>query len=103
MTYSPPSLPGRVTVSPNVLFQALQDEAILLDLATEQYIGLDPVGTRIWQLLADQNDTTMVMATLQQEYEVDADTLAADVAAFITQLCTVGLATVEPNYAVAAV
>ncbi|MEZ4728988.1 MAG: PqqD family protein [Caldilineaceae bacterium] len=90
-----PSLPCRVTTSPNVLFQALQDEAVLLDLASEQYIGLDPVATRLWQLLTEHGDTTVVLNVLLAEYEVDAATLAQDLAAFIEQLCTAGLATIE--------
>jgi len=47
---SPPAptatLAQRVTHFDEVLFQEVGGEAVLLDLASEQYFGLDPVGTR---------------------------------------------------------
>lgn len=97
MSHSQSSLPSRVILSQNVLFQALQDEAVLLDLKSEQYIGLDPVATRIWQLLTEHGNTATVITRLLEEYEVDAARLEADVAAFIGQLCAAGLATVEAD------
>lgn len=41
------SLPCQVIPKPDVLFQPLNGESILLDLYTEQYYSLDDVGTRM--------------------------------------------------------
>lgn len=41
------SLPTRVEISPEVLFQELQGEAVLLNLTSERYYGLDDVGMRM--------------------------------------------------------
>ena len=49
-----PRLADQITVSPEVLFQEVGGEAVLLDLASESYFGLDDVGMRIWQLLQEQ-------------------------------------------------
>ena len=36
----------RFTVSPDVLFQEVSGEMVLLDLASESYFGLDEIGAR---------------------------------------------------------
>ena len=41
----------------------LNNDAVLLNLRTEQYYSLDPVGTRIWQLLGE---TRSLEATIQR-------------------------------------
>ena len=38
-------------LSPDVLFQEVSGEMVLLDLNSEQYFGLDEIGARIWSLL----------------------------------------------------
>ena len=37
-----------VTLSPEVISQEVSGETVLLDLESENYFGLDEVGTRIW-------------------------------------------------------
>ena len=39
-----------------LLAQELAGETVLLDLASENYFGLDAVGTRVWQLLNEGQD-----------------------------------------------
>ena len=41
-----------ITLSPDVISQEVSGETVLLDLESENYFGLDAVGTRIWQLNA---------------------------------------------------
>ena len=36
--------------SPQILFQKLGNEAVILHLQSEEYFGLDEVGTRIWEV-----------------------------------------------------
>ena len=38
----------RATIGQDVLFRMVGEEAALLNLKSELYLGLDPVGTRIW-------------------------------------------------------
>ena len=42
---------SRVTTSPDVLLRIIGDEAVILNLKSELYLGLDPIGTRIWTVL----------------------------------------------------
>jgi hypothetical protein len=89
-------MPRHVQLSPEVLFQKLNDGSVLLDLVSEQYIGLNPIATRIWQLLGECGDTEHTIVQMLQEYEVDEETLRGDMAEFIEQLQAEGLAKSEP-------
>ena len=79
--------------SPDVLYQELNGESVLLNLATEKYFGLDPVGTRVWQLLSEGVSLEAAFATLLQEYEVDEPRLRADVAKLVSELESAQLVT----------
>jgi hypothetical protein len=89
MTNQP--LPARVGISDQVLFQEIEGECVLLDMTSEQYFGLDDVGTKIWQLLVTDGDTARVVSTLTHVYDVDEVTLRNDVANLIRELSEKGL------------
>ena len=82
------SLTSRVQMPGEILSQLLQDELVLLNLSTGTYYSLDPVGTRIWQLLAASPAQPLqgVADTLLQEYETPADRCTHDLLALVTQL-----------------
>ena len=77
--------------SQDVLFQALQGETVLLNLNTGVYLGLNPVGTRIWQLLETHQSLRKVVEALLAEYDVSEETLTRDVITLVEQMRTNGL------------
>ena len=93
MTASPHrvTLEDRAQCSGEVLVQEVGGEAVLLDLASERYFGLDPIGTRIWQLLADAPSLQQVHATLCGEFDAPAERIQADLLALVGQLNEAGL------------
>ena len=80
-----------VQVLPDVLSQEVSGETVLLDLNNENYFGLNEVGTRIWQLLQEQNDLEIIYDIMLDEYEVDAKQLRKDFDDIINQLVESGL------------
>ena len=72
------NLNQRFTISGEVICQVLDDESVLLDLASENYLGLNEVGTRDWQILDDGGTMRSVVSTLLEEYDIDEDTLIKD-------------------------
>jgi len=80
-----------VQVLPDVLSQEVSGETVLLDLNNENYFGLNEVGTRIWQLLQEQNDLEIIYDIMLDEYEVDAKQLRKDFDDIINQLVKSGL------------
>jgi len=81
----------KVTISPDVLFQEVSGEMVLLDLSSESYFGLDEIGARIWQLLSDGFSVGEALDVLLQEYEVSRETLEADVGELLDNLAEAGL------------
>ena len=81
----------KVTISPEVLFQEVSGEMVLLDLSSESYFGLDAVGARSWGLLESGATVGEVVDTLMGEYEVERETLEADVGAWLERLFEAGL------------
>ena len=90
-----PSLPARVSIMDHVLFQEIEGECVLLNMASEQYFGLDDVGTRVWQLLMADGDPAKALMELRQVYDVDEATLRTDLAKLLEQLSSEGLVSLE--------
>ena len=78
-----------------MLFQEVGGEAVLLHLGSEQYFGLDPVGTRIWQLLGEDANLQHTFDVMREEYEVDPAVLESDLLTLIGKLADAGLVKVE--------
>ena len=79
-------------VNNEVLSSKIDEEAILMSLEAESYFGLDPVGSRIWELLAEQPATTdELIGLLMQEYEVNETTCREHVEHFLDDMQANGL------------
>ena len=91
------NLDQRITLSTEVLSQEVSGETVLLDLGSENYVGLDEVGTRIWQLLKEHEHLRIVYNTLLSEYEVDEARLAQDLENLLTEISDLGLISLEPS------
>lgn len=85
------TLSHRFTRSSDVLSQEVGDEAVLLDLASEKYFGLNPVGRRIWELLEQHPVLGDVHRLLCEEFDADPARIKADLLMLIGQLHTAGL------------
>jgi hypothetical protein len=86
-----PTLSDEVTISPEVLIQELDGEAVLLDLASESYFGLDDVGTRIWQLLQEHGSLQRVYDAMLTEFDVEPVRLEEDLLRHVGELADAGL------------
>ncbi|QIL20533.1 PqqD family protein [Thermomonas sp. HDW16] len=89
------TLSSRVTVPDDVLFQELNGEAVILDLASERYFGLDAVGTRFWELVSHDPGMQVAFEQLLREYDVDAAQLESDLLALARDLLDAGLIRIE--------
>ena len=88
-------LQGKLIVSDEALFQEIGGEAVILDLASSSYFGLNAVGTRFWQLAQDGSELAGVCDALLAEFDVDRARLEADLQALLGELCSAGLVRVE--------
>jgi hypothetical protein len=81
--------------NPNVVFRDLDGEAVLLDLTTGTYFGLNEVGTRVWRFVHDGHDEAHIVATLAAEYDADRAVIAQDVAQLLAELRARNLILIE--------
>jgi hypothetical protein len=89
------TLDSVVKIADDVIFQELEGEAVLLNMQSEIYFGLDAMGTRIWELLKTHGRIQMVSEALLNEYEVGEEELRKHLCEFIDKLHTKGLVEVE--------
>jgi hypothetical protein len=82
-------------ISSDAICQEIAGEAVILDLATSTYFGLDALGLRIWQLLSDGLSQLAVEKMLFEEYEISAEILSRDIEAFLARLESAGLVHAE--------
>jgi hypothetical protein len=82
---------GKLQVSPDVVFREVDGEAVLLDLASGRYFGLNAVGTRVWSALADGGTIENAIAAIAAEFDAPEAQIAGDVRALVADLVARGL------------
>jgi len=90
-------LASRIRINDDVLSQDLNGEIVLLNLKTGVYFGLDVIGTRVWQLLADHGEVAKILEVLLAEYDVPRDRCAEDLVTLIVKLQDHQLVTISPS------
>ena len=76
----------RVVVPAHVMVRFLDSESVFLNLETERYFGLDPTGTRMWQLLTAAANIEAAFQGLLIEFEVEPVALRADLVELVNKL-----------------
>ena len=76
----------RVVKPDGVLIRELDGEAVILNLETETYFGLNEVGMRMWTLLTESESIQQAFDLLLNEYEIDKDRLRDDLITLLQQL-----------------
>jgi hypothetical protein len=80
------SLDNTFAVSKDAVFRDLDGEAVILDLESGTYFGLNAVGARIWQLMQQHGGLRAVYEDLCREYEAPPDVLERDLIALVSRL-----------------
>ncbi|AWW72917.1 PqqD family protein [Erythrobacter sp. KY5] len=80
-------LSDRFAVSADVVAREVGGELVLLDLSSGQYFGLDPVGGRIWELLAEgPRELAQLCDSVEAEFDAPRDRIEADLLSLAKQL-----------------
>ncbi|MEM6645467.1 MAG: PqqD family protein [Bacteroidota bacterium] len=83
--------------NPDVIQSGQQDEIVLLNPESGQYLSLDGVGAFIWRLIDDTNEASLaqIVGAVCQTYEIDAKTATQDAHQFTETLLQNGLLLTE--------
>ena len=71
---------------PDVVSAQVDGEPRLLHLRSWTYLAFDPVGERIWEMLAEPSEEEALVQALLAEFEGDETRIRSDVAAFLDKL-----------------
>ena len=74
-----------------VRFREIDGEAILLNLDSGVYFGLDEVGTRVWNLISEKHTLGDIQGKMIQEFDVSQSRLSKDLNLLIRELLSRGL------------
>jgi hypothetical protein len=88
---SPIPTVGEIAPKTDVVARAAGDEMILLDLETGVYFTLNAVGAAIWKGLEAGSDSSVILAAVVDQFEVDEDTAKADIGEYLDALAAEGL------------
>jgi len=85
------TLKSQISIPEEVLFRDLDGEAVVLNLTSGKYYGLDETGTRMWTLLAQYSRIDAAFKDLLEEYEVTEEQLRQDLLHLVEELAAHGL------------
>jgi hypothetical protein len=77
----------------------LAGEAVVLNLETGIYFGLDEVGASVWRLLERPVSVREICDALMKQYDVERARVETDVVELLTEMMKEGLVAVVPGEA----
>lgn len=69
----------------------LHDELVMMDLEQGKYFSLNPVATRIWDLLEKEKTLDELCALLTEEYDVESNQCMDEVRELLEEMEKLGL------------
>jgi hypothetical protein len=79
----------------DVLHRMVQSDTVILNAATNAYVSLNGSAGRIWELFGAGHTADEVQSIMAEEFDVESDVAAADVAVTLQSLLQRGL--LEPT------
>jgi Coenzyme PQQ synthesis protein D (PqqD) len=82
---------SRVAVNPNQVSSDLVGEAVILNLQSGTYYGLNAVGASVWNLIQSPKTVDQIREVLLEEYDVAPEVCDRDLHQLLEDLHNVGL------------
>jgi hypothetical protein len=68
----------RWQLADDVLHSKIDEEVVIMSIANDRYYGLDPIASRVWELLREPLSLDELCGRLMEEYEVSPEVCRAD-------------------------
>jgi len=91
------SLTSKVVRDPGVVEAEIDHEVVAINIETGNCYGLNPVGSRIWNLIAAPVSVGDVCARLVSEYQVQQSACEQQVLSLLEELRAEGLISTVPE------
>ena len=84
-------LSTNLTRSEKIVFTHLDDTIVMMDVEEGHYYELDPIATRIWELIEEGSTVGAICDALVDQYEVDPQECRQDTLEFLERAAERGL------------
>jgi hypothetical protein len=74
-----------------IMTAPVDQEIVLLNMSSNNYVSLDAIGRRIWELMEAPITVNEMCCQLSSEFEGDQEQICVDVLSFLTELEREGL------------
>ena len=82
-----------VAKAPTTAWRIIEGEAVILSMETKVLRGLNPVGSRVWELIDGRRSVEEITGLIVKEFEAAPQEAAQDVKGFVRELLDKGLVT----------
>ncbi len=79
----------------DIVASDIDDEKVMMSIEKGEYFGLDPIGSRVWELIENPVRVSALIDELLLKYDVDRETCEDDVLAFLRELHEAGIVRIE--------
>jgi len=80
------NLQNNISIPATVFAQIVDNEMVILDTKNENYFGLDPIGTVMWEQLTQTGSIEKLYTYMLEHYDVEEIILKKDIEIFIQNL-----------------
>ena len=77
--------------APTMAWRVIDGEAVILSMETKVLRGLNPVGSRVWELIDGQRSVEEIAHVIVEEFDAAPREAAQDVRGFVQELLDKGL------------
>jgi Coenzyme PQQ synthesis protein D (PqqD) len=88
---------AHIQISNDIVYRDLDGSVVTLSLTTGEYVELDPVGTRIWQLIERDGRRSSIREGLLASFDIDGNTCDQELDTFLSTLAAKGLILISAN------
>ena len=81
-----PSLNTKFERNNDIISSEMGGETVMMSIENGKYFSVNPVGSRIWELLHSPQTVAQLVDTLLDEYEIDRATCEKEVINFLTHM-----------------
>lgn len=85
-------LSQKISRHSDILSAEIGGEAVMMSIEKGAYFGLNPIATRIWDLIDQPQTIAELIAVITEEYDVSDEQCAADVQEFVADMIAKGIA-----------
>lgn len=82
-----------VAKAPTTAWRIIEGEAVILSMETKVLRGLNPLGSRVWELIDGKRSMDEIVGQIVREFDVEAGQADEDVRRFVQELLDKGLVT----------